>query len=337
VIERHFGDSSPYSLGVEEEVMILDAQTLQPAAGVAALVEGAAELELPGTLKTELHASIVELNTAICADVDEAVSALRALRGAAARIARANGLVIAAAGAHPTARLDSLPVVQEERYLHMLEGIGYVARRQGVSGLHVHVGVESAERCHERLEAVLAWLPVVLALSANSPFIDGVPTGMLSNRAGILAQLPRAGAPPVFADYASWEEWVERLVELGVLEDHTRIWWDVRPHPRLGTLEIRIADQPTSLARTALLVGVVRDLVEHALPRVTDRGHYEHNRWAAARAGLDAELVHPDGTRVVSARELARELLGEEPPAPEALTQLAAADAAADLVARTVA
>ncbi len=337
MIERHFGESAPYSLGVEEEVMILDAETLQPAAAVDVLVRGAAELDLPGTLKTELHASVVELNTSICADVDEAVAALRALRGAAGRIARENGLVIAAAGAHPTARLDALPVVQEERYLHMLEGIGYVARRQGVSGLHVHVGVASAERCFERLEAVLGWLPVVLALSANSPFVDGAPTGMLSNRAGILAQLPRAGAPPVFGSYDAWELWVERLVELGVLEDHTRIWWDVRPHPRLGTLEIRIADQPTSLERAALLVGVVRDLVEHAPSRVADRGHYEHNRWAAARAGLDAELIHPDGSRVVSARELARELLGAEPPAPEALAQLAAHDVAADIVARTVA
>jgi glutamate---cysteine ligase / carboxylate-amine ligase len=337
VIEGHFGESSPFSLGVEEEVMIVDAETLQPAAAVDVLVRGAAELDLPGTMKTELHASVVELTTGICADVDEAVAALRDLRAAADRIARANGLRIAAAGAHPTARLDALPVVQEERYLNMLEGIGYVARRQGVSGLHVHVGVESADRCYERLEAVLGWLPVVLALSANSPFVDGSPTGMLSNRAGILAQLPRAGAPPVFASYATWEAWVERLVELGVLEDHTRIWWDARPHPRLGTLEIRIADQPTSLARTALLVGLVRDLVEHAPGRVTDRGHYEHNRWAAARAGLDAELVHPDGGRVAPARELARELLGAEPPAPEALTQLAAADVAADIVARTVA
>src|SRR6185437_4266459 len=130
--------------------MIVDAETLQPAAAVDVLVRGAAELDLPGTMKTELHASVVELTTGICADVDEAVAALRDLRAAADRIARANGLRIAAAGAHPTARLDALPVVQEERYLNMLEGIGYVARRQGVSGLHVHVGVEIADRCYER-------------------------------------------------------------------------------------------------------------------------------------------------------------------------------------------
>ena len=271
-----------------------------------------------------------------CADVPEAVAALRELRAAAHRIARANGLVIAASGAHPTAPLASLPIVEEDRYLDMVERIGPTARRQGVNGLHVHVGVESAERAYERLEAVLGWLPVVLALSANSPFVDGQPTGMLSNRAGILAELPRGGMPPCFGSYHAYEAWVERLVALGVMEDHTRIWWDVRPHPTFGTLEIRIADQPTTLERTALIVRLVRGLVADAPTRVTHRGDYVQNRWAAARLGLDAELLHPAGNGVVSARELARELLGTEPPEPEALAQLAAADPAADLVARTL-
>jgi glutamate---cysteine ligase / carboxylate-amine ligase len=337
VIEQHFGESAPLSLGVEEEVMILDAETLEPAAAIHVLLEGAAELELPGSLKTELHASVVELTTGICTDVDEAIAALRELRRAADGIARANGLVIAAAGAHPTAMLESLPVVQEERYLQMLERVGRAARRQGVNGLHVHIGVETAERCYERLEAVLSWLPVVLALSANSPFADGETTGMLSNRAEILTQLPRAGAPPAFGSYDGFEAWVERLMRIGVLEDYTRIWWDVRPHPHLGTLEIRIADQPTSLERTEMLVRILRGLVAHAPASRTDRGDYVQNRWAAARFGLDAELIHPDGERAVPARELARDLLGVDPPEPEALTQLSAALPAADLVARTVA
>ena len=337
MIERHFGETAPFSLGVEEEVMILDAETLEPAGAVEVLVRGTAELDLPGSLKTELHASIVELTTGVCANVDEAIEALRALRSAAARVASENGLVIAAAGMHPTAALESLPVVQEQRYLDMIEGIGRAARRQGVSGLHVHVGVESAERCYERLEAVLAWLPVVLALSANSPLVEGAPTGMLSNRAGILDELPRAGTPPAFGSYEAWEAWVERLVALGVMGDATRVWWDARPSPRFGTLELRIADQPTSLERTRLLVELLRELVASAPSRVTDRGDYVHNRWAAARAGLDAQLIHPDGSRLATARELARELLGAEPPEPEAFAQLAAPDPAADVVARTLA
>jgi carboxylate-amine ligase len=336
VIERHFGESSALSLGVEEEVMILDAETLEPVAGVHALLRGAEALDLPGTFKTELHASVVELTTGICADVEEAIAALRELRAAAARIAEENGFVIAAGGAHPTAPLASLPVVDEERYREMIARVGYVAQRQGVNGLHVHVGVASADACWERLEAVLPWLPVVLALSANSPFIEGEQTGMLSNRASVLAELPRGGAPPAFSGYDAWEAWVERLVRLGVMPDYTRVWWDVRPHPRLGTLEVRVADQPTALERTRLLVSLVRGLVATAPPSAAPRADYLQNRWAAARGGLDATLLHPNGDEAVSARALARELLGAEPPEPEALAQLAARDPAADLVTRTV-
>ncbi|MCW2974979.1 MAG: Enzymatic protein of unknown function [Actinomycetia bacterium] len=337
MIEAHFGESPAFSLGVEEELMILDAETLEPAAAVGVLLQGVAGLELPGSLKTELHASVVELNTKVCTSVSDAIAALRELRAVADGIARENGLVVAAAGAHPVAPLESLPVVQEPRYLEMLEQVGYPARRQGVNGLHVHVGVESAAQCYERFEAVLSWLPVVLALSVNSPYVDGVANGMLSNRAGVLAELPRGGAPPAFGSYAEWEAWVERLVVLGVMGDYTRLWWDIRPHPRFGTLEIRIADQPTSLARTELLVHVVRDLVEHAPARVTPRGDYVQNRVAAASFGLDARLIHPGGESVVTARDLARELLGAEPPESEALAQLAAgASVAADLVARTL-
>jgi len=327
VIERHFGESSPLSLGVEEELMILDAETLLPAPRVDVFVG-------EDGFKTELHASVVELTTPICDSVDDVVASLRALRARAAEIAAANGLAVAAAGSHPTAPLESLPVVQEERYLSMLREVGRAARRQGVNGLHVHVGVETADACWERLESVLPWLPVVLAVSVNSPFVDGEPSGMLSNRAPILAELPRAGAPPAFGSYDGWERWVERLVSLGVMADYTHIWWDVRPHPKLGTLEIRVADQPTSLERTALLVRMLRDLVRDAPSASADRGDYLQNRWAAASAGLDAELLHPDGRRVATARELASELLGAEPPEPEAFAQLRADAVAADLVAR---
>jgi len=320
--------------------MILDAETLLPAGAVDVLVRGAERLDLPGSLKTELHASVVELNTDVCRDVDEAMAALRELRAAAIAVAEKNGLAIAGAGAHPTAPPGSLPVVEEDRYLAMIEEVGYAARRQAVNGLHVHVGIESAEACHERLESVLPWLPVALAVSANSPYVDGVDTGMLSTRASVLAELPRAGAPPAFDSFGAWEEWVERMTALGVIEDYTRVWWDVRPNPRFGTLELRIADKPTALERTELLLELLVGLVARVPHREVDasaRGDYLQNRWAAARHGLDAQLIHPDGDRLVAARDLAAELLGAEPPAPEALHQLEVGvdEVAADLVERT--
>lgn len=315
--------------------MLLDAETFEPVDAVGLFVGDADG----GRLKTELHASVVELNTDICDDVESAVDALRSLHAHAARTAAAHGLAIAGAGAHPTAAYGSLPVVQEERYLAMIRDVGFPARRQGVNGLHVHVGVASADACYERLEAVLPWLPVVLALSANSPFDEGVANGMLSNRAPVLAELPRGGVPPAFGSYAAWEAWAERLVALGVMDDYTRIWWDARPHPRFGTLEVRVPDQPTSLERTALLVRMVVDLVATAPGREPmPRGDYLQNRWAAAQSGLDARLIHPDGDRLVTARDLAAQLLHADPPEPEALRQLENGPerAAADLVARTL-
>ena len=335
MFEAHFGESAPWSVGIEEELMLLDASTFEPVDAVELFVGDADG----GRLKTELHASIVELNTDTCRDGDSAVAALRSLRAHAAGIAAAHGLAIAGAGAHPTAAYGSLQLVREKRYLAMIRDVGHAASRQGVNGLHVHVGVESAEACYDRLEAVLPWLPAVLALSANSPFDQGAVNGMLSNRAPVLAELPRGGAPPAFGSYAAWEEWAERLVALGVMDDYTRIWWDVRPHPRFGTLEVRIADQPTSVERTALLVRTIVDLVVSAPSRrPASRGDYLQNRWAAAHSALDARLIHPDGDRIVSARELAAELLGTDPPEPEAYRQLAVGPdgAAADLATRTL-
>jgi carboxylate-amine ligase len=315
VIEAHFGESGPLSLGVEEELMILDARTFAPVGAVDTLIRGVEGLALPGLLKTELHASVVELNTRVCTTVDEAVEALAELRSAAAEIAARHGLVLAAAGAHPLVAPEDLPVVQERRYLEMIEVVGPAARRQGVNGLHVHVGTESAEACWHALRGVLPWLPLLLALSANSPYFAGVETGFASNRAQVLAELPRSGPPPPFESYAAWEAWVERLVRAGVMPDYTRIWWDVRPHPRFGTLEVRMPDQPTALTRTASFVALLQAIVRASLrdgPPGYDAaafGDYLQNRWAAARYGTRAELVVPGGNGARPASKLLEELL----------------------------
>jgi carboxylate-amine ligase len=238
-------------------------------------------------------------------------------------------------------------------------------RHQGVQGLHVHVGMASADDCWRCLEGILPWLPVVLALSANSPWLAGEVTGMASNRAPVLAELPRAGAPPAFGGYAGWERWVERLAEAGIAQDYTRVWWDVRPHPKLGTLEVRMPDQPTdvrlSVAFAALLQALCAAVLEGELaPPAADgdrgRGDYAQNRWAAARFGPRAELLHPDGRSAGTAAELGAELLERLAPAAAELgsTELlaridpaacegdlqleheTAREAAADLVARTL-
>ena len=328
MIEQHFGESSPFSLGVEEELMILDAATFAQVAAVDRILSGVEGLDLPGGIKTELFASVFETNTNVCATAAEVDEALPALRRAAATAAAVEGLAIGAAATHPFAVPEAQPIVKEERYVRFVGYGGISVRRQGVQGLHVHVGLPSAEESWQCLEAIAPWLPVVLALSANSPWYAGELTGMASNRAPVLAELPRAGVPPAFASYAEWETWVERLTRLGVIEDYTHIWWDVRPHPKFGTLEVRVPDQPTDVHRSAAFAALLQALCATALDggltrdsqALGDRGRadYIQNRWSAARFGPRAKLLHPDGQSFVLASELGAELIELVRPAARA-------------------
>jgi carboxylate-amine ligase len=321
VIPHAFGQSASFSVGIEEELFCVDAETLAPAPFPGEALDGA-------RLKEELFASVVELNTGVHETVAGAVAELGELRKRAKEAAAAAGLALAAVGTWPTAVPEEQPVGVSPAYVRFVEYAGPSARRQYCSGLHVHVGMASPQACMEKLEAILPWLPLVLAVSANSPYLAGEETGLASTRAEILALLPRAGAPPVFADYSEWESFVERLVELGLADEITRVWWDVRPHPRFGTLEIRMPDQPTRLEATAAIANLLAAMARKLdSSRPADRGIYAQNRWAALRFGRTADLVHPDGSRLVPVRELLRELselvgLSEPPELGQAEEQL---------------
>jgi glutamate---cysteine ligase / carboxylate-amine ligase len=319
VIEQAFGQSAPWSLGIEEEVMILDAETLALAPGVESVLAGVDGHELPGVLKTELLASMVELATDVCATPQEALAALRRLRAVAAGSADAAGLRIAAVGTHPFSLPQAQDIAPDPRYREFVEYAGVSARRQAVCGLHVHVSMPGPEECMRALEGVLPWLPLVLAMSANSPYLAGEETGLASARAEVLALLPRAAAPPVFGSYAEWEAFVERFVRIGLADGYTRFWWDIRPHPRFGTLEVRAPDQPTEVERTAgfaaLLQALCLSVLDGEPPAPANRGDYAQNRWAALRFGPRAELIHPDGSRLVPVTELFHELLALVEPA----------------------
>jgi glutamate---cysteine ligase / carboxylate-amine ligase len=302
VIPHAFGQSEPGTVGIEEELFVLDRDALVPAPFPRA--------ELDGTrLKAELFAAVVELNTGICASVAEATEELAAFRMEAKLRAAAADLVLGASGTWPTAVPEEQAITDDEGYRRFVDYAGSSARRQYCSGLHVHVGVASPEACLAALEAVLPWLPLVLALSANSPYVAGRETGLASARAEILGLLPRSGAPPIFASYTEWEEFAERLLRLGLADEYTRIWWDVRPHPRFGTLEVRMPDQPTRLEASAALAALTHALVRSADGGgPTDRGAYAENRWAALRFGRAARLIHPDGRRLATVDELLDEL-----------------------------
>jgi glutamate---cysteine ligase / carboxylate-amine ligase len=308
VIPHAFGRGGEWTVGIEEELFAVDPRSLEPAPVPSDLLDGR-------RFKSELHAAVVELNTGVCVSVAQAASELEELRAEAKRRAAAAGLALAAAATWPPAVAEEQPITGEEGYRRFVEYAGPSARRQFCSGLHVHVGVASPEACMRALEAILPWLPLLLAVSANSPYLGARETGLASTRAELLALLPRSGAPPVFGSYGEWEQFAERLVRLGLADAYTRIWWDVRPHPRFGTLEIRMPDQPTRLRVTVALAALAQALVAGTPPTaVSDRGIYAQNRWAALRFGAEAELIHPDGGHLVRVPELLSELLSRVAP-----------------------
>jgi glutamate---cysteine ligase / carboxylate-amine ligase len=321
-----FGLRPDLSVGAEEELMILDAATLMPAPAVGTLIAEAEGLELPGVLKTELLATVVELATHPCRTSAEALEALRTLRKAAAAIADRHGLCLAAAGTHPIARPEEQEIVDEPRYREFVSYAGVTARRQGVCGLHVHVAMPDRDACLRVLERALPWLPLVLALSANSPYLAGAATGLASNRAEILGLLPRHGAPPEFGSFGDWERTVSRMTRLGLVSDYTAIWWDARPHPRFGTLEVRMPDQPTSVELSGAFVALVQALCAWLLEvgggGPADRALYQEARWAASAHGPRASLPDPAAERLLPVPELAAALLARLEPSARRLGAL---------------
>lgn len=284
----NFGSSTPWSLGVEEELYLVDPVTLDTAPvfdhGVGS----------PPRLKPELFAALVETTTPICRDAGEVLGELGRLRAQASARAAAAGASVVAIATHPLARGQGQPIVNEPRYVKMVAELGDAVYRQFVCGLHVHVGVPSREASLRALEGLLPWLPTAISLAANSPFMEGEDSGLRSVRISRLAELPSGGAPPVLRTWADWEDATRG-------RDYTRIWWDARPHPNYGTLEIRVADQQTDVRRSAGLAALFQALA--ATLAETERDPLDRDEYRRLRD--DASRAAPDPGRVAALRRLA--------------------------------
>jgi glutamate---cysteine ligase / carboxylate-amine ligase len=269
-----FGAAPPWSLGVEEELMLVDSETLEPAGDGFSRVFG----EATERIKPELFESFVEITTPVVETPEQAETELRALRQEVSARAAAHDLALLATGSHPTAR-GGVPIVPVERYRRMEAKLPRL-HRQRVCGLHVHVSVPDPDTCLRAFEGVVPRLPGLLAASANSPYWDGAESGRRSIRSRILLELPTGGTPPVLR---SWDDW-----RAASRDDSTRRHWDAWPRPEYGTLEVRVMDQPTSLRRTAEIVAEVQRLVREAAEldgEPFDRGEYAVLREAAGRDG----------------------------------------------------
>jgi glutamate---cysteine ligase / carboxylate-amine ligase len=325
-VEHRFGGPS-YTIGIEEELMIVDEETLDLANSIEGLLEALANTSTPGEVKPELMESVCEIATTPCRNTVEAGGQLRALRGTVQQVASQRGLAIGSAGTHPFAMWEDQRIVSRPRYRDLIAGLQFVARQEIIFGIHVHVGLDDPDKAIHVTNGMRVHVPLLLALSANSPFWRADSTGLLSVRTPIFRAFPRVGIPPRYDDFEDWSKRIQFMVDSRVIQDYTYLWYDVRPHPNFGTVEIRVMDSQTrvehTLALAALVQAMVKELAEHFdTGKRLSRYPYEmldENKWIAARHGLDGELVDlPKRTRVRT-RDLVRRVMGRLRPHAEEL------------------
>jgi carboxylate-amine ligase len=299
VLDHAFGKGDPYTLGVEEEYMLLDSETFDLVQHIDTFLAAVAGHELEAQMKAELMQSVLEIATPVCKNAGEVDQELRKLREYVTSVAAQKSLRVGSAGTHPFSLFESQRITARDRYRSLVDQMQYVARRELIFGLHVHVAVDDPEKAIQVVNGLLVELPILLALSASSPFWRGEPTGLSSTRQLVFAAFPRSGPPPRFRDYSDYAEVVGQLEKTGCIADYTHIWWDIRPHPKLGTVEVRICDAVTRVEHAVALAAYCQALVKLYSERF-DAGEEipsfhriltSENKWLAARYGLEAPLM----------------------------------------------
>jgi glutamate---cysteine ligase / carboxylate-amine ligase len=304
-----------WTLGAEEEVMLLHPHDWSLAQQIDRVMP-ALHADLAGHVTAETHGGALELSTGVHSTAGGVASELTRLRSALDLDLGPLGLRAASAGTHPFTVWQETIVSSGPRYQAVYGSMRELARREPTFGLHVHVGVPDPEDAIALFNRMRAHLPLLLALSVNSPFWQGRDTGLASARTPLFQAFPRVGIPRAFADYADWVEAVDLLLRCEAFPEPTFLWWDVRPQPRFGTVEVRILDAQTTVSETAALVALVQSIarleVEEGFAGDVLVGSHEaldENRFIAARDGMEGRLIDPAGERRVPARQLLEELL----------------------------
>jgi carboxylate-amine ligase len=335
---KHNFTGPAFTIGIEEELMILDAESLELVNGIEQMLEAAPT----GEIKPELMESVLEISTEPCANTAEAGALLRALRGQVIATAASKGLAIGAAGTHPFAMWEDQRIVARPRYRDLISALRFVARQELIFGMHVHVGLDDPDKAIHVANGMRVHVAVLLALSANSPFWRADGTGLASTRTPIFRAFPRVGIPPTYDNFADYQERIAFMVGTRVIEDYTYLWYDVRPHPNFGTVEIRVMDSQTHIEHTlglaAFVQAMVRELAVH-FEEGKQLSTYpfemlDENKWLAARHGLDGELVDLPASDRVATRQLARRLLDRMREHAQDLGSEAELEAVEDLLAR---
>ena len=308
--------------------MLLDGESFDLVQHIDTVLAAISGHELETNINAELMQSVLEIATPVCRTAGDVDRELRRLRAYVAGIASDDKLRVGSAGTHPFSLFERQRITARDRYRHLIDQMQYVARRELIFGLHIHVAVDDPEKAIQVVNGLLAHISSLLALSASSPFWRGEATGLSSSRQIVFAAFPRSGPPPRFKDYADYAEVVGQLEKTGCIADYTHIWWDIRLHPRLGTVEIRVCDAVTRVEDAVALAAFCQALVKHYCERY-DRGDEipsyhriltTENKWLAARYGLEApvmDLATGRRNRVPVAQLVRRTLRDIEPHARE--------------------
>ena len=305
-----------FTLGVEEEYMVLDPATYELKSHEQKIVHEGQKV-IKDKVKAEMHQAVVEVGTDICTDADEAYKDVAQLRKTIAEIANGLGFAMGAAGTHPFSHWESQLITDHARYNEIVNELQEAARSNLIFGLHVHVGMETREMANHIANSTRYFLPHIYALSTNSPFWEGRQTGYKSFRTKVFDKFPRTGIPEAFDNIELYENYVKLLVKTNCIDNAKKIWWDLRVHPFFNTVEFRICDVPMTVDETialaALFQAVCAKIYKLRLQNMNfiqySRALINENKWRASRYGIDGRLIDFGKEEEVNTRVLIAELL----------------------------
>jgi len=315
-----FATSSDFTIAIEEELAVLDAQTLDLVARFEELRDAAAATDplLSEAIAGELISSEIEIRSGKGEDLADAIGRQRELRARLVSLCAERGVLLGSTGTHPWSDYREQPNIDTEHYRRVVEGLQYVARRNNTFSLHVHVGIRDLDRAVRVCDRLRPVLPMLLAVSANSPFLDGLDSGLHSARSQAFTRnFPRCGIPDAYGSWDAYRDYIEFLVHTNSIVEYTQVWWSIRPHFSFGTVEVRICDAQSTAhdgeALAALIVACVaqaaRDLDE-GVPFVDPANRLlEENLWRAIRYGMDGRLLDLEREEEVPAGAAVERLL----------------------------
>jgi len=306
-----------FTLGIEEEYQTVDPETRDLRSHIHAEILEKGKLLLQERVKAEMHQSVVEVGTSVCANIKEAKDELKKLRRDMIRLARENGLRLASAATHPFADWRVQEVTVDDRYKNLVEDMQLVARANLIFGLHVHVGIEDRETAIHMMNHARYFLPHLLALSTNSPFWLGMNTGLKSYRCKVFDKFPRTNMPDYFPSWGEYDNYVKLLIKTNSIDNAKKIWWDIRPHPFFNTIEFRVCDIPMRVDETIALAALIQATVVKLYRlyeanqgfRLYRRSLLMENKWRAARYGIHGKLIDFGKQTEVPEGELIEEYL----------------------------